>query len=134
MTQASTAVIAIATTAEVTMTMGSWRGTASQLSLPHMSVPFLRCLAGLRRLGRAAALGPRPGTRRELLPHHLGEELGRHGTERRRRQLGALPRERRVGGAIEGGTGAARRLDPGGELVGAHGADREVHVGEAVAA
>src|SRR6476619_4483711 len=113
MTQASTAVITIATTAEVIMTMGSCRGTASQLSLPHMSVPFLRWLGVLRRLGGTAALGARPGAGRELLPHDLGEQLGRHRTEGRRRLVRALARQRRVGGASETGTDAARRLDPG---------------------
>ena len=77
MTQASTAVIAIATTADVTMTMGSWKGTAAQLSLPHMSVPFSSgCLGG------AAALGRRPGPGREFLSHDLGEQLRRHGRRR----------------------------------------------------
>ena len=86
------------------MTMGSWKGMASQLSLPHMSVPFLGCLGG------AAAVGRRPGAGRELLSDYLVEKLRRHGAERRRRQVRALPRERRVGGAIERRAGAARRL------------------------
>src|SRR6476660_10295451 len=108
MTQASTPVIAIATTAEVTITMGSWKGTASQLSLPHMSVPFLRCL------GSAPALGRRPWAGRERLTHHLGEKLRRNGPECRGRQVRALPRERGVGSTVERGADAARRLDPGG--------------------
>src|SRR6185436_15997182 len=121
MTHASTPVIAIATTAEVTMTMGSWKGTASQLSLPHMSVPFpgwLGCLGG------AAALGRRPGARCELQPQHLREKLRRHRPECRGRQVRALSRECRVGCVIERRAGSARRLDPGEELVGTHGTDR----------
>src|SRR5436190_17350379 len=103
MAQPSRPVIAMATTADVTMTMGSWKGTASQESLPHMSAPLPGCLGG------TAALGRRAGTGREHVFDHLVEKLRRHGPERRRRQVGALPRERRVRGAVERRADAARR-------------------------
>src|SRR5437773_7161095 len=130
MTQASTPVIAIATTAEVIMTMGSWKGTASQLSLPHMSVPLPGCFGCLRG---APTLGRRPGAGWEFLSQHFREKLRRHCSERRGGQVRALPRERHVGGVIERRADSARRLDPRGEVVGAHGPHREVHVGEAIA-
>ena len=111
------------------MTMGSWSGTASQLSLPHMSVP-----SGARRLGwcRSADL---PGRGRAgALGGRSREKLRRHGAVGRRGEVRALLARAQCRRRVERGADAARRRPRRSNAPRAHGADLEVHVGEAVAA
>src|SRR5689334_2972086 len=108
------------------MMIGSWKGIASQVSLPHMSVSFRRCF------GSAAAVGRRAWTGCEHLSNDLPEESGRHGAEHRWRLVDALLGELLVSGSVERWSGTPLRVRPRLEFIGRDRADREMHVGKTV--
>src|SRR5215472_945651 len=107
---------------------GSLNGIASQLSLPSISTSRF-----MQRRTPGPADARLPGPPRRLLDDAL-EQLrfdraigcGRHGLTRLC-QLG-------VAGLVEGGSGAARLLEPGIEIAGRYRLDDEPHLGKAVAA
>src|SRR5690242_4032383 len=110
------------------MMIGSWKGIASQVSLPHISVSFRRCFGGVPAVGRRA------WTRWQHLPNDLTEQARHHGAERRWGLVDALLGELLVSGSVERGASAACRRRPRVELIGSDGADWEMHVGKTVAA
>src|SRR5262249_3267622 len=116
------------TTAPLSSGSGSLNGIAAQVSLPSMSAS--RLMQGRTR-GSAGArpcpTGHRPlAAALEQLRFCRAVSRGRMGLARLC-QLG-------VAGSVEGGSAAARLLEPGVEIGGRHRLDDEAHLGKAVAA
>src|SRR5262249_28794807 len=116
------------TTAPLSSGSGSLNGIASQLSLPSISTSRL---AQRRTPGPSDARLSRTRHRLvddalEQLRVHRAIACGRHGLARLC-QLG-------VAGIVEGGSGTARLLDPGFEIIGRHRLDDKPHLGKSVAA
>src|SRR5712671_6868632 len=120
--------IAAPTKAAAISGIGWSNGMAAQVSLPSMLVLRPR---GYARVG-SPGLWAR--SRRQFLCDDLLEQLGIGCTEGERTCVHARPGQGRVAPGIEGWTGVARALDPGGELLRRHRVHVEMHVRETIAA